>query len=119
MQAHATRRQREEYAEVPQRERLGLEHRLEERDVDEGQLGEERDGHGEEEELVGAPGEEGDVEAAVLKRRGEVEEDEGGERLRGGGWLLVIGPGGIWRRGMVPSFGLGKPSRRHPARGRG
>lgn len=81
MHAHATPPKKQQHRQIPQRQRLGLEDALEPRDVDEGELDEERDGDGEEEHLVGCAGEEGDVETAVLESGGEVEKDEGGEGL--------------------------------------
>lgn len=70
--------QRDDDAEVPEPQGLGLEDVLQERDVDESELGEERDGQSEDEDPVGG---EGSEEASVLQCRDEVEEDERGECL--------------------------------------
>lgn len=82
MQAHTARSEGEQDGEVAERQRLRLEDGLEGREVDEEELDHERDGDGRKEHPVDVAAEEGDVEASVLKGRGEVEEDEGGEGLR-------------------------------------
>lgn len=81
---HAAPAEEQEDRQVANREGLRLEDGLEEGNVDEGELDEERDRDGEEEHLIRGPGEEGDVEAAVLQGGGEVEEHERGERLLAG-----------------------------------
>lgn len=59
-----------------------MEDGLEEGEVDEGELGDEGDGDGEEEHFVRCTADEGDVETTSLECRDEIEEDEGGEGLR-------------------------------------
>ena len=81
MNAHTATAEDEEDCQVPHRQRLRLEHRLQERDVDQGELNDERGGDGEEKHLVDVSLEEGHVQAAVLKCGSEIEEDERREGL--------------------------------------
>lgn len=78
MQRRAPPRQRQQQHQVIPHQRLRLENRLHERDVDERELGEEGDGDGGEEHAVLG---ERAAEAAVLQGGDEVEEDEAREGL--------------------------------------
>lgn len=83
VQRHAAPSEQEQDRQVSQREGLRLKDRLEERDIDEGELNEERDRDGEEEHLVRVAGEERDVQPSVLQRGCQIKEDKGSEGLRG------------------------------------